>query len=490
MLITTSSKLALPVVPGIVQKLDLRIKSGPFSDECVIDAKNDLDAVLQWLEQYKGKKTTHSTYKREAIRFLLWCSCECGKSLTALKVSDLEKYLKFLQAIPKTWCAPRGGKNTINNRPFVGPLSVTAFQCSVRVINSLLNYLVNADYLRTNPLKLIRTSQAFNLTNEERKYQVWARMLEDDEWKAILDVLVNMSENTKDAIDLKLRTQFLFAMLYLLGLRISEVAGHSWNAFCLKDGRWWFFVKGKGDKPGHIPVNDKLLEYVKAYRVHLGKDELPSAHETDRLIISIKTGKAYQLRILYNMVKDVGLAAAKKFPGDKQKSEKLKKFSPHWLRHLAASHQDKAGLSMTMIQENMRHFSANTTKIYMHAEDKARHDALQNIEFNNVTLIKTIPGETTNLLTIKIIKSNGINCTKSLVKFIEAIESNILKKLKYKPNKKLDEILVEGEKALLLGLAYELRYRILDVENVNCTELCKQIKREAEIRLLNTVVSI
>jgi len=37
---------------------------------------------------------------------------------------------------------------------------------------------------------------------------------------------------------------------------------------------------------------------------------------------------------------------------------------------------------------------------------------------------------------------------------------------------------------LLLGLAYELQYTIMDVENIDCAELCKQIRREAEIRLL------
>ena len=467
MLATLNSKL-LTAITGVAVKLDLYTESGPFSGDCLLDANNDLDVVLKWLELYKDKTTTHSTYKREAIRFLLWCACEAGKNLSALKVDDLQAYLEFLQNPPQAWCTSRaklrGAKNTGQWRPFIGPLSLSAYQCSVRVLNSLFNYLVQADYLRSNPLKLLRVSQSFNMNTEDRKYQVWARMLEEDEWQAILQVLDNMPEGNKDAVDLKIRTQFLVAMLYLLGLRISEIASHSWNAFRQKDGKWWFFVKGKGDKFGHIPVNDKLLDYVRAYRLHLSLDEeLPQVYETQRLIVSYKTGKAYQLRVLYNMVKDVGLAAAKQFPKNKQKQAKLKKFSPHWLRHLSASHQDKAGLSMGMIQENMRHGSANTARIYMHSEDKARHEAIQDIEFNDVRVITAAPKKTGDILTIKVIKSNGINSTRAFMMFIQAIEQNVLPNLEFKADKTIELRLAEFEKEQKMGLAYEFIERQLSL---------------------------
>lgn len=128
-----------------------------------------------------------------------------------------------------------------------------------------------------------------------------------------------LPESTKDEIDLKIRTQFLFAMLYLFGLRISEVAASTWNCFRQKDGQWWFFVKGKGDRLGHIPVHDKLLDYVKAYRQHLGKESLPTPYEIKRMIVSYKSRKAYSLRMLYSIVKAVGMKASKVFRKNKQK---------------------------------------------------------------------------------------------------------------------------------------------------------------------------
>ena len=48
-------------------------------------------------------------------------------------------------------------------------------------------------------------------------------------------------------------------------------------------------------------------------------------------------------------------------------------------RHLSAGYQDRVGISMTMIQENLRHSSINTTKIYVHADDVAKSDAMEKI---------------------------------------------------------------------------------------------------------------
>lgn len=51
----------------------------------------------------------------------------------------------------------------------------------------------------------------------------------------------------------------------------------------------------------------------------------------------------------------------------------LRRASTHWLRHTAASHQADAGTDLRHIQKNLRHTSIETTAIYLHAEDDARH---------------------------------------------------------------------------------------------------------------------
>lgn len=490
MQLISSQNFKLPVLAGFIPKIDLYTQSCPYTDECVLDAANDLQAVFKWLALY-NKSTTYNTYKREVQRFLLWCSYEIGKSLAALKVNDFEAYLEFLQKPPISWCTTRamlrGGKNSGLWKPFIGPLNSSAYQCSVRVLNSLFNYLVQADYLRTNPIKLVRAATKFNFDLENRKYQVWTRILGMDEWQAILDTLKNMPEDSLAAIDLKMRTQFLFAILYLLGLRIHEVVSHSWNAFRKKDGKWWFFVKGKGDKLGHIPVNDQLLEYVKAYRQHLGKEALPSPHEVERLIVSQKTGKAYQLRILYNMVKNIGEKAAQAFNNNPVKQEKLGKFSPHWLRHLAASHQDKAGISMNMIQENMRHASSQTTKIYIHAEDEARHQAVQQMNFVRIIPKEGIAAQQQTLLTLKV-RNKGINGVTSFSRFLAAIETQVFKNIDFGFIKTKDVLLQEFAQLDTLGSVYIFSCALS--ATIDGLDYIAMLKREAQIRLLELSIEV
>lgn len=121
-------------------------------------------------------------------------------------------------------------------------------------------------------------------------------MFEDDECQAVLKVIKDLPDASKTEFDTKIRPQFLFALLYLLGLRINEVVTSYWPSFGQKDGRWWFFVKGKGDKLGHVSVNDELLDYVKTYRQHIGKGaSLPNIYEQENLIVAKDTGSHISL---------------------------------------------------------------------------------------------------------------------------------------------------------------------------------------------------
>lgn len=73
---------------------------------------------------------------------------------------------------------------------------------------------------------------------------------------------------------------------------------------------------------------------------------------------------------------------------DKASQEKLRKFSPHWLRHLAASHQSKAGITMNIIQENLRHGSSQTTQIYVHSLEDERHASVSQLNFIGIKPLK------------------------------------------------------------------------------------------------------
>jgi integrase len=480
-------QISIPHIPDLVPKIDLATIGGACAGDCLIHAKNDLEATAHWLALYEAKKTTFKSYRRESVRFLLWCIYEIGKPLKDLKIDDLQSYFNFLQNPPKAWMASQINALDHVDGCFLKGISAKSAKYSITIVNSLLNYLVEANYLKNNPLKLAKKSMSFAKQDNSRKYEVWSKILAEDEWAAILQAINAMPSNTHHEIDLKMRTKFLFALLYFLGLRINEVVTHCWGDFKLKDGLWWMVVTGKGDKLGHIPVNDELLNYIKEYRLYLELEPFPQEYEKENFIISKYSRKPYKIRTLYNLVKSIGEVAASYFPEQPLKQEKLRDFSPHSLRHLSASHQAGLGIPMNMIKDNLRHASINTTQIYVHSDDLARHNAIQQLAIESLQE-DGLQNEEKSILKITIEKINSINIENSFVEFVKAIEGVAFKNIKFIPVNSLKKLLKEAALLKRIGnnliFCYEIDSRIKE----NSASIVKSIAREADIRLLTVSV--
>ena len=222
----------------------------------------------------------------------------------------------------------------------------------------------------------------FNKDQELRKIKVVERILDLDEWHAMLDTLEEIPETSKNKKEDKLRLKLLVYVLYFLGIRISELEKSTWSSFRESNNKWWFFVIGKGDKLGKIPVNKSLLRTIKEYRLSQQLSELPNAESEENhipILYNWNTGKALTSRYMNKLLKELALKTAEKFKEQPKKVEKLKKFSAHWLRHLSASMQDKAGISFKHIKANHRHVSDDTTRIYIHAFDEERHADMEKL---------------------------------------------------------------------------------------------------------------
>ena len=53
-------------------------------------------------------------------------------------------------------------------------------------------------------------------------------------------------------------------------------------------------------------------------------------------------------------------------------AEKLKRASPHWMRHTHATHALSRGAELTTVRDNLRHASVSTTSIYLHSDEVKR----------------------------------------------------------------------------------------------------------------------
>ncbi len=481
-------------------KIDLAVVSQPQSLDCYILAENDVDAVKIWIRQFNENPATQRAYEKEAERLLLWCMFEKGMSIAALKLEDFEEYFDFLQNPHCRWLMSKKDlrleRYSLKWRPLIKPLKKSSLLFAIRVINSLINYLVEARYLKSNPIKLIKKYR--NLSNDviEPKYQVWARMLEHDEWSAVEDTIQQLPEEKPKEQRYKLRVQLLFALLYLLGLRIHEVKISVWGSFRKLNGNWWFFIKGKGGKLGHIPVNDQLLSIIKIYRLSLNKMSLPTDDELEPILAHTKTRKPLSVRQLFTYVKAIGKLAAQKFTDNLAKKQKLEKLSPHWLRHLSASHQDLAGISGTMIQANHRHESYSTTQIYLHAPDEMRFREMQKLRINVSPKLYVKPEEQVDSraqLKLSLVGSS-LGGFDSLKRLIKAIENQVLSDFKWSRFGELTEIqdiINKYQEVKIFKRPLEICYKLEgDLGNDKLNALKNSILKEAEIRLFKCTIDL
>jgi len=429
--------------------------------DALIAAKSDLEAVQQWLARFNNENTLRA-YSRDAMRFLLWLIFVNGKHLQQLLLDDIHKFIGFLQDPTSTWCMHNKKLKRYDARwrPFSKALSKRSVRAAIAALQSLFAFLEEANFITKNPVRLVKTTSIIG-NIQAQKYSVHARMLEMDEWQAVLTTLQELPISTEIERKYKARANLLFCMLYLLGLRIEEASTSVWVNFRKIDGRWWFFIIGKGGKLGQVPVNDAMLEAAYNYR-QIYELRTNIEHDLD-FIFKSDQGVNLSSRTLYSLVKKIGRLTATKFK-DKAKREKLQALSPHWLRHISASHQDKRGVPMTMIRDNHRHASLSTTQIYMHSEDVARHEIMQehSIDIKPVTLkAKNIE----YYLSINLTKG-PLDKTSAMGLIRRAIESNLLKNaenieggasaLKYKLSEPVANSIIDSIKMLCKVWLFEV----------------------------------
>lgn len=369
---------------------------------CLIEAKNDIEAIECWLKEYTKSAGTQRNYRKDAERLLLWSIIEKQKPLSSLSGNDLLDYSRFLEDPQprERWCGPRlsrkGKRWSHDWRPFVNPLNLSAKDVAFRNLMSLFKYLVEVNYLSHNPVMAVRRQIKQSFSQESYKWQVNERIIDLEDW-ALLQEILNQYPETKDKERWeKIRLRYILALFYFAGLRVHEAVQHTMSAFRKyhdwqtgKD-RWWLYIKGKGGQVNKIPVNENLFEELVQYRRWLKLSEHPEPDEIEPLIRSERTKKAITDRRINQLLKTLIEKIAIQLEEKEQleKAQRFRKFSAHWLRHLFCSVQDRVGIDRQQIKENARHKSMQTTEIYLHAFDNERHDEMQKLGWKPETISK------------------------------------------------------------------------------------------------------
>ncbi|WP_028232958.1 tyrosine-type recombinase/integrase [Paraburkholderia mimosarum] len=336
-----------------------------------IAADTDLDAVRLWLAEYVHSPHTLRSYRKEAVRLLIWATRALGKPLSSLTREDFLLYERFLAAPSVDWADPALPRRGGARRLFDGPLSERSRRQALGILCGLLNYLVAAGYLAGNPLAL-RRSRSMTTTRKRRI----ERYLDHALWQVVLDSVEAWPQSTARERQHYERSRWLIRLLYHTALRASEAAHAKAADFAQRRGRWWLHVVGKGGAEGEVPASDALMIEFARYRTFCGLPPTPTPDETSPAVMSIAGDTARHLTptAIYLITKEVFLRTADALAAvDPVGAATLRRTSTHWLRHSAASHQADAGTDIRFIQKNLRHASIETTGLYLHVEDDRRH---------------------------------------------------------------------------------------------------------------------
>lgn len=371
-----SNSLSTRTKSGSVANLMPAQKHMTQGQSCLIAAQTDAEAVSAWLMKYEKSVQTWRAYQRQARIFLAWCQ---QHHLTFIEIGQqqMQAYAAFLQdPQPRgQWCQGQGqGKR--GWRPFKAGLSAKSIQQALTILGSLFKFLVAAGYLDRNPLRLIHFQPTHAQTTHY--YSVLERMPTPEEWQLMMKTIRHWPNEQE-----RLRLRLVFSLLFYTGLRISELASLSWQSFRKTPQGWSLFVVGKGNKPRDIPVEALLSELV-SYRLSVGLSALPKTNETSPVICDLRGDKGLSARQLFNLVKAVSTKAAQLEGLDKTTTMRLKKFSPHWIRHLCPSLMVKAGVSAPYVQQLLGHASPQTTAIYVHLFNDERREAVKTLDMDRV----------------------------------------------------------------------------------------------------------
>ena len=141
-------------------------------------------------------------------------------------------------------------------------------------------------------------------------------------------------------------------------------------------GDHWLHLIGKGGKPGKVALPPLARTALDQYLV---QRKLPVTPERwnprtplvgslgDDGSVGIAGARLWRvMRRFFTQAADVVLA---KQPAT---AEKLRRASPHWMRHSHASHALVRGAELTSVRDNLRHASIATTSMYLHGDEIQR----------------------------------------------------------------------------------------------------------------------
>lgn len=278
--------------------------------------------IVYLLTEKRVSHNTFAAYRRDVQQFTFFIR-QNNLVLEELALKDLKSFLKYLKDLD---------------------LSARSMSRKISSLKTLYGYLE-------------RNHGWNNLAAELTFPKLEKRLpsyLTEQEVKSLLTVA------SADGSDQSIRNKVMLYLLYVSGMRISELINLKLSDIHFDTG--FVAVSGKGGKGRMIPIPEPMLALLKEYleKVH-GKliSKKVKQRATDYLFPVSYGGKikAITRQAFWGILKALW-----------KKTGSVKPISPHKLRHSLATHMLKNGADLRSLQLLLGHENLSTVQIYTHLE--------------------------------------------------------------------------------------------------------------------------
>ena len=279
------------------------------------------DSSKKYLEEFKIYLKSEKNFSVHTIRaycadvytFLIWADNLNVDEINSKKFSE---YLYFIQKINYT-------KTTIARK--------------IASIRAFYKFLFQEEIIETNP--------ADALVAPKRPKSLPDFMSEEE--------VENILRNVKIETPAGFRNRVIFELLWVSGMRISELSNLNYENLNLEQNE--IKVLGKGAKERIVLIPDKTKENLKNYMDNVSD-----------LICKTKKAPDSPLFINYNGFRPQNQSIRKALKEVVEKIELPKKITPHIFRHSFATRLLENGADLRIVQELLGHASISNTQIYTH----------------------------------------------------------------------------------------------------------------------------
>lgn len=294
------------------------------------------------------------TFEQAKESFIDHCKYEkklSEKTIQFYKV-DLKQFARFIKTQNTTMEINEISKDEV--RLYLKQISEfkpKTVKRKIATLKALFNFLEFEDAIETNPFRKLRI--------KIKEPRVLPTLMNSFEVKRLFEVAYKTKEKVGSSYQhwIKLRDIAVLELLFVTGMRVSELCNLKHNEVNLQTGTVRIF--GKGEKERTIQIyNKEALHSLKEYLQNCSFKSLP---QTSFFIN--RRGRALSDQSVRHIIKRFTRLA-----------NLDKNITPHTFRHTFATLLLEADVDIKYIQHFLGHSSIATTQIYTHVTGiKSRH---------------------------------------------------------------------------------------------------------------------